>query len=149
MDWPGARYWPELADAFPDAKVILTVRPPAAWYESADATVFDFVRNRSNLPDPHLRAIGEMAVEGLTGPHFDNRQDDREHAIAVFERHIEEVRAQIAAERLLVYDVAEGWEPLCGFLGVPVPAKPFPHINPRQEFRDDKGLDAAEAPEPA
>jgi hypothetical protein len=60
---------------------------------------------------------------------FDGRFTDRDHAVAVFERHIEHVRATCPPERLLVYDVAEGWEPLCAFLDVPVPRHPFPRLN--------------------
>ena len=68
-------------------------------------------------------------------PTFDGRLDDHDHAIAVYERHNAEVRRSIAPERLLVYDAAEGWEPLCRFLGVPIPGEPFPHANSTEEFR--------------
>jgi hypothetical protein len=54
--------------------------------------------------------------------------------VQVFERHIDEVKAAIPPERLLVLDVAEGWGPLCAFLGVPVPDEPFPRVNEREEW---------------
>jgi hypothetical protein len=54
----------------------------------------------------------------------------------VFNRHNEQVRRDVPADRLLVYEVREGWEPLCAFLGVPVPeGKPFPHVNDAAQFR--------------
>jgi hypothetical protein len=51
-----------------------------------------------------------------------------------FRRHNEEVRATIPPKRLLVYEVGSGWEPLCAFFGVPVPAEPYPSENSRAEF---------------
>jgi Sulfotransferase domain len=41
----------------------------------------------------------------------------------------------VPPERLLVYEVGDGWEPLCRFLGVPVPDEPFPHVNATEAFR--------------
>ena len=66
---------------------------------------------------------------------FDGRLDDPEHAMAVYRAHTEDVKREIPADRLLVYDVAEGWEPLCRFLEVPVPDTPFPHTNTAAEFQ--------------
>jgi hypothetical protein len=66
---------------------------------------------------------------------FDGRFEDRGYAISVFERHTEEVKANVPPERLLVYDVKEGWGPLCGFLGAPVPDEPFPRLNDARAFR--------------
>jgi hypothetical protein len=65
---------------------------------------------------------------------FDGRIDDREYAAKVFERHTEEVKARVPEGRLLVYEVREGWGPLCEFLGVEAPEGPFPHLNGREEF---------------
>ncbi len=42
--------------------------------------------------------------------------------------------ATIAPDRLLVFEAAQGWEPLCAFLDVPVPDQPFPRTNSREEF---------------
>jgi len=66
---------------------------------------------------------------------FDGRLGEREHAIGVFEGHIEEVRRTIPARRLLVYRVTDGWEPLCAFLKRAVPDAAFPHVNSTDEFR--------------
>lgn len=135
VDWPGARYWRELARHFPDAKVILSVRPPSDWFDSFEATIAPFMRDRASHEDPHRRAIAEMAYEIIGRQTFGCRMDDRGHAERVFRDHIAEVQATIVPERLLTYQVSEGWVPLCGFLGVPVPDTPFPHANSTEAFR--------------
>ena len=73
-------------------------------------------------------------VEVLYDRTFQRRQNDHDHAIAVFNAHNEEVKRTIPADRLLVYEVKEGWDPLCKFLGVPVPAEPFPKINTSDDW---------------
>ena len=60
---------------------------------------------------------------------------DRAFMTRYFERHTEEVIRGVPKGRLLVYEVGEGWEPLCEFLGVPVPSTPFPHVNVRDDFK--------------
>jgi hypothetical protein len=75
---------------------------------------------------------------------FDGRFD-RAHAVEVFVRHVADVRAAVPPERLLVFEVAQGWEPLCGFLNVPVPDEPFPHANDAGEFRRWRARTAARA----
>src|SRR5215204_624669 len=66
---------------------------------------------------------------------FEGKFEDQEHAIETFERHNEEVKQRVPVEKLLVYEVKEGWGPLCEFLGVEVPDKPFPHLNDTEVFR--------------
>ena len=63
-----------------------------------------------------------------------NYDFSKANVIAAFERHCANVRATIAPERLLEFEAAQGWEPLCAFLGVPVPDEPFPKTNARDEF---------------
>lgn len=136
VDWPGAACWRQLAADFPQAKVILTVRDADAWFESAQATIGPFAAARGQHPSAHANAIAAMAhrlvVEGV----FDGRLSDRTHATGVFKRHIEEVKATISPERLLIYEVGDGWEPLCAFLDRPVPAITFPHLNSSRQFRE-------------
>jgi hypothetical protein len=149
LDWPAAAYWRELAEHYPDAKVVLSVRDPERWYDSVSETIFaSALAERRPLP-PHRRVIRwlvarrapdfalypRMARATVMDRVFDGRIDDRAHAVKVFERHIEEVRAAVPAGRLLVFDVRDGWEPLCAFLGVPVPDEPFPQVNERAAFR--------------
>ncbi|MEV4170301.1 sulfotransferase family protein [Nonomuraea sp. NPDC049709] len=149
LDWPASAYWRELAAHYPDAKVILTVRDPGRWYDSVSETIFrSALEQRRGLP-PHRRVIRwlvarrapdfalypRMARATFIDPVFGGRIDDREHVIEVFERHVAEVRAAIPAERLLVFEPGDGWEPLCAFLGVPVPEVPYPQVNERAAFR--------------
>jgi hypothetical protein len=141
VDWPGAKYWRELAAYFPKAKVVLTVRDPDEWFDSAAATILPFVQARGQHPAPHPNAIAEMANELVVEQVFEGRMDDRAHAKRIFREHIAEVRATIPAERLLVFDLREGWEPLCAFLGVAVPDIPFPTTNSSKEFHEKEWKD--------
>lgn len=132
VDWPGARWWREIAAHFPDAKVLLSVRDPEAWYQSMSDTIYQPMKSGvpadAQVPDT-LRMQNEMVRKAILADTFDNRFEDKAHAIGVFKRHIAEVRDTIAPARLLVFDVREGWAPLCRFLEVPVPSDPFPRLN--------------------
>ncbi len=137
VDWPGAAYWRELADHYPDAKVILSLRDPDSWYDSVQATIGPVMTTlRGRHDSAHMNAIAEMChsliVEGI----FGGRLDDREHAISAFNAHAADVQASISAERLLVYETGTGWDPLCDFLGTPVPDEPYPSTNSTKQFRE-------------
>jgi hypothetical protein len=80
---------------------------------------------------------------------FGGRLEDRAHAKRVFERHNRAVIAAVPASRLLVYQPGDGWEPLCGFLGVPVPDEPFPRLNDTAWYRARTGLPALAPRQPA
>jgi hypothetical protein len=133
-DFPGAAMWREITEAFPDALVVLSVRPADSWYRSSAATVFQ-------LDDGHDSSPFQPLWDGWLG----DRVDDREAMIAAYERHNAAVRAAIPPERLLEWSVADGWEPLCDRLGVPIPDEPFPLTNTTSEFRAANGLDTREA----
>jgi hypothetical protein len=134
VDWPGARYWRELVQHFPKAKVILTVRDPDQWFDSVQATIAPFVAARGTHSSPHSNAIAEMGYQTVVAQTFDNRMSERAYATRVFRQHIAEVQAEIAADRLLTFDLHDGWQPLCDFLGVAVPDMPFPKTNSSKEF---------------
>jgi hypothetical protein len=134
VDWPGARYWRELAAHYPDAKVILTVRDPDEWFNSIEATILQFLAARGNHPNAHQNAIAQMAHQLVEIGVFDGRMTDRRHATSVFTAHIAEVQASIPGSRLLTFDVREGWKPLCAFLGCEVPAISFPRLNSSRQF---------------
>ena len=148
VDWPGTYFWRELVAAHPNAKVILTVRDPQRWYESSLATIFS-VRARSGesvwtrlslkllgLVIPQLRGASQITDEVIWQGTFAGRFTDRDYALRVFNEHNQAVQAAIPPKQLLVFDVKQGWEPLCAFLGVPVPADvPFPHVNDAESFR--------------
>ncbi|MBO2453050.1 sulfotransferase family protein [Actinomadura barringtoniae] len=140
-DWPSGFFWRELAGAYPEAKVVLTVRDPDRWAISFKT----LMRNGAAAVDPDgvpenaapmFRGMQRMRplLDRMRNETFDlesGRAEDMPDAVAVagYQRHIERVRAGLPPERLLVFDVREGWEPLCGFLGVDVPDEPFPHLN--------------------
>jgi Sulfotransferase domain len=134
VDWPGACYWRELAKHFPDAKVILSTRPEDEWFDSFQATIAPLIRDRAMHTNEHMRAIAEMSHEAIGQQVFGGLMDDRAHACAVFRDHIAEVQRTIAPERLLTWCAAQGWAPLCRFLGVRVPDTPFPHTNATDAF---------------
>lgn len=131
VDYPGCRFWRELSAYYPDAKVLLSVRDPEAWYESARATIFsDFWLERCRS-SPMAEFFNETVFRDFG---YGDRLGDRDFMIDYFRRHTEEVKAAIPPERLLVYDAAEGWAPLCAFLDVEAPATPFPRANTREEM---------------
>ena len=127
VDWPSATFYKELADAYPAAKVILSLRDPEAWFASTQATIFR--RAFDDMSDPFQRMAHKVI-----GRLFDQRLTDKAKVIEVYNRHNETVRRTIPAERLLVYDIAEGWQPLCDFLGVEVPDGPIPKVNTTEDF---------------
>jgi hypothetical protein len=131
VDYPGAAYWRQIADHYPDAKVLHTVRDPDKWFESTQATIFSPMNRPSTLSssdDMRLRFFNSFM--GPIRDHMDDRAWMTDH----FRRHTEEVKAAIAPERLLIYEVGEGWDRLCTFLGVPIPDEPYPSENSREEF---------------
>jgi hypothetical protein len=139
VDFPSALYYRELMQAFPDAKVILSVRDPDSWYESMRQTIVPaLMRFPNRLILPLLPRIGgPHRVMSNTHLHRDllARFDDREHAKKVFVDWNEEVKRTVPSERLLVFEPKDGWQPLCDFLGVSVPDEPFPRLNDTAEFR--------------
>ena len=135
VDWPACAFYKELMQVYPNAKVLLSVRDPEKWYESVASTIYRVSHlNPDHARTPHGHMVRTLIWEGT----FDNRFEDKDYAISIFLRHNEEVKQHVPAEKLLVYNVKEGWEPLCAFLGVAVPAgKPFPHDNDRANFLGD------------
>jgi Sulfotransferase domain len=161
VDWPAFSFYGELMEAFPEAPVILTVRDPGRWYESVRSTIYGIHKLSAGpapvrlafalagLFAPAVTGIARLADAILWDGLFDARFEDRSYAIEMFHRHNEEVRRRVPPERLLVYDVKEGWAPLCDFLGVEVPDEPFPHLNHTREMRRRLlGLVAASAAVP-
>jgi Sulfotransferase domain len=111
-------------------------RPEQSWLRSMQATIAPLLRSHRTLPPGIFRDTMEMAHAIIAAQTFGGRLDDPEHMLAVYRAHNEEVRRTIAPDRLLVFDVAEGWAPLCAFLEVPVPDTPFPRANSTQEFQE-------------
>lgn len=126
VDWPAASFWPELAAAFPDAVVLLSVRDAESWWQSAHDTIFP----ASQRTEGEWRAM----FDDLFAARFTPALDDRAQCIAAFERHNAEVRKAVPRSRLVEWRAADGWAPLCAALGVPVPNEPFPRVNTTEEF---------------
>jgi Sulfotransferase domain len=134
VDWPACAFYADQARHFPKAKVLLSVRDLKTWYESCAATIFKVMQARVELVPAPMQHVAKLARKLVAENTFGGRLSDAEHCMAVHRAHIDEVKRTIAPERLLVYQVGEGWEPLCRFLDVPAPAEPFPRVNEREGF---------------
>jgi hypothetical protein len=134
VDWPTCVFWRELLAEYTQARVILTVRDSAAWYASFRDTILARAESLPPVSSPAIHALYDLSKQLILQRTFRGAAGDERRAIEVLEAHNAEVIAAVEPHRLLVYDVAAGWEPLCAFLGLPVPAESFPHVNPRTEF---------------
>ncbi len=132
VDVPANQFYRQLAGHFPAAKVILTHRDSQSWYRSMQETLLSPAVRRHVGDGPISALIKDMGLHTS-----DPRTLDPDHMIDWYERHNEEVLRTIPADRLLVYKVSEGWEPLCRFLDVPVPAAAFPHVNSTEAFKKE------------
>jgi hypothetical protein len=142
VDWPGSNFWAEMADAYPDAKVLLSVRDGASWAKSMRDTVWGLwyddsvIRHLSDarqLVDPAWKDFAGMIKRMIERSGLG--QGDTESMIGAMQRHTAEVQRTVDPKRLLVWEVSEGWEPLCAFLEVPVPDVPFPRANDTETFQ--------------
>jgi hypothetical protein len=139
VDWPAARYWKALHAAFPQAKVILTLRDPEAWFDSLQATIVPSVTIGSLHADSdHARAVSDMVYRLIYQGLFQGRMTDRDFVLRVWHDHVAEVRRTVPKGQLLELEVQDGWEPLCAFLGVAVPDAPFPRTNSTEDFLNRK-----------
>ena len=147
VDFPPSLYYKELAEYYPESKMILTVRDPEKWHASALSTIFSFdpgiqlklklmfmmpfsskARNMFKIIKLNEKSIWQRLFEG--------RFEDKDYAIEKFNTHIEEVKKTIPKERLLIFKPQDGYKPLCEFLNVEVPTEPFPNTNTRQNFHE-------------
>lgn len=128
-DYPACTYWRELAEHYPDAKVVLTTRDADSWFESVSETIFSERMNAQTHDSP----FGAL-LQGVAFAAFDGKKNDRAFMTDWFVRRNQEVIDTIPPERLLVFHPKQGWEPLCRFLDVPVPEGPFPRVNSRDEL---------------
>jgi hypothetical protein len=141
VDNPACCVWRELLEAYPHAKVILTLHPKGAdaWYESTINTIY-FTETMwqfkvLEIATPFGRKFGDMAHKLVWQRSHRGTMHDRSKAIAHYHEHIAEVKAAVPANQLLVFSADQGWEPLCNFLGLPVPDSPFPNVNDRAEIK--------------
>ncbi len=129
--------------------MLLSVRDPQRWYESTRNTIYELTKlscrspfSRVGLSLLSLLKFGtftirpwQVAEQIVLRGTFEGKFEDKRHAMQVFNRHNEEVRRRVPRGRLLVYEVKEGWGPLCEFLGVEEPDKPFPRLNDAAEVQ--------------
>ena len=134
VDWPGCAFWRELCAANPDALVLLSLREsPEVWWQSMENTIVPILSGPPIPGDPD-GGRGQQMIREMFRTRLTPDWADREAAIAAYERHLEEVRSEVPAERLVEWRTGEGWEPICAALGRPVPAVPFPHENSSGDF---------------
>jgi hypothetical protein len=134
VDWPTACFFSELAREFPEAKIVLTQRDPERWADSFGATIYKLLAGKNDAPE-EMQAWLEMASEVIAKTGFPPGLN-RDELVSAFKSHNEAVQEAIPANRLLVFEVKQGWAPLCDFLDVPVPDAEFPRTNHREEFWD-------------
>ena len=144
-DWPSAGHWKEQLAYYPDAKVVLTLHPKGAegWYKSCMNTIFILT------PDGPIYNFGirvalywgfpvggysEMVRKCISRNAL-NYDYSKENIIRAYEEHIETVIRECPEDKLLVFKATDGWEPLCKFLGKPVPDVPYPNVNDSEEFQ--------------
>lgn len=147
VDWPGSYYTKELAEAYPDAKIVLSERDPEAWAQSMVKTIWglfyddSLMRHLSDARasiDPGWKFYLTMMEEMWHRAELfdDGANTTPEFMAKAFVRRNEELKAALPAERVLVWSAADGWGPLCEFLEVPVPDQPFPQINDSGHFAE-------------
>jgi hypothetical protein len=142
VDWPASLFWRQLAEVYPSARVLLTVRDTEAWFTSVDRTILDVSRRMVIPPGPPGEVV--RLTQRCREEAFGTALTDRDLIVEAYQRHNDEVRQAIETPRLLVFDAADGWGPLCSWLGVDVPTEPFPHRNTMNEFRSALGLSKSE-----
>jgi hypothetical protein len=147
VDWPGSFFYRELMDAYPDAKVLLSVRDGDSWERSMRKTIWavfygdSLIRHTSAARahvDPKWRAYMEMmeAMWDRSGLIPGGEQAESGSLADAMRRYNDEVRETVPSDRLLVWQPSDGWEPLCDFLELPVPETPFPHLNDSESFAE-------------
>ena len=133
-DDPSAMFYDRIADYYPRAKVILTERDPERWWQSVKSTALSDEQAALLENGPAaMQPLADMVTAMGWDPRLPGKRD-RAKVIAWFERHNAEVRQKIEPGRLLIYQVSDGWGPLCRFLGVPIPETPFPHVNKTDDY---------------
>ena len=146
-DFPAAMYYQNLMQKYPGAKVVLTVRDPDSWFDSASKTIFKQppsiflglmrIVGVFSKKARSMMAVWSFARSLVHDRFFDGSIRDRERTKSIFVAWNQEVHRVVPPDRLLVFDVSEGWTPLCRFLDVPIPDVPFPRSNERGSFRKE------------
>jgi hypothetical protein len=134
VEWPAVSFLPQLIAGFSGAKVILTYRDPDRWFSSANETIFEALELSEFNPNPSNPPQSAFLRRLILQRTFSGRQRDKQQTIQVYRKHVENVRRLVPSERLLQFDVVDGWLPLCAFLKREEPDVAFPWLNERSEF---------------
>ena len=135
VDWPSCNFWREQMEAFPQAKVILSLRDPDSWYSSIMNTIWKISEMIRQADAPGTQERTNMVFELIWDGLFQRRMEDKAHVIDVFEKHNQTVIDTVPRDKLLVYRPGDGWGPLCAFLDRPIPATPYPKLNSTEDFQ--------------
>jgi Sulfotransferase domain len=151
VDWPGCTFYKEHMETWPDAPVLLSVRDPESWYKSVANSIHaakemamrgELEPPEENPPSPEvMQMINGLIWNGT----FHGRFEEKDYALKVFDDHIEEVKRTVPPERLVIYEIKQGWGPLAEMMGVDVPDEEFPHLNDTESFRQMFGMPAVAA----
>ncbi|KAJ5172626.1 hypothetical protein N7492_005219 [Penicillium capsulatum] len=142
-DTPAIAFADDLIEAYPDAKVVLVERDIDSWYESflnsAIKNTYDPVVSIVYTIDRWFtHPVGRVhrsTFDGWLG--IKNPEDARRVSKEKYREHYALVRRLTPPDRLLEFQISDGWEPLCKFLGKPIPEVPFPHLN-EKSWLDEK-----------
>jgi hypothetical protein len=131
VDWPSSPFWAELAETFPDAPILLSVRDPDSWYESAKNTIIPALASQEDADHESDWTRMRRGMTRSFTPHWPEPAAMK----AAFVAHNDHVRATAPPGRLVEWTASDGWEPICAALDLPIPTEPFPHSNSSAEFR--------------
>jgi Sulfotransferase domain len=144
-DQPACTYWKEQLQIYPNAKVVVTVRDPEKWYKSWMDTVALMQPDCESCPFGvrvfmglglfNFRNFARMYSKVITGDTF-NGDLSKRNMIKSYQDHSENIKLQCPPEKVLFFNSSDGWEPLCKFLNVPIPNKPYPYLNESKETSD-------------
>ncbi|MCX4026216.1 sulfotransferase family protein [Endozoicomonas sp. SM1973] len=144
LDWPACCFYRELMVEYPNAKVLLNIRDAESWYESAKTTVF--LASRTNVLRTQLLAPfsaryryrkkrKQFMHESVWNSIFQGRFLDKSYAIDMYNQWNNDVIEHVPSDRLLIYNIKDGWPPLLNFLGINLKKNtPFPNLNSRDVF---------------
>ncbi len=133
-DVPMALFYKELYNQYPNAKFILNTRDAEKWYSSSLETVYYDGK-------PPFISHTVTFCNYMWESYFEGQFTNKEKAIEIFNKHFDDVRKTIPKEKLLEFNVVDGWEPLCKFLNVDVPKEEFPKSNSTDDFKKKYDLE--------